>query len=145
LKTRNPEQTRTAVLAAAERLFSERGFAGTSMRDLAHASGISQPLIHHHFGSKEALYSAVKQRALEQLRALWMGKSSVVRPLKIEQRVRLLVEFYRKNPQLLRLLSWARLEGDVNPWPGEAQAGPVARDPLMMVAALLFLFDGVEA
>ena len=59
---RDSEATRCAALDAAQHLFAEKGFAGTSMRDIAALSGVSQPLIHYHFGSKEGLYRAVKER-----------------------------------------------------------------------------------
>ena len=64
-RVRDPEGTRAAVLAAAERLFAEQGFANTSLRDISCTSGVSHPLIHHHFGSKEGLYQAVKRRLVE--------------------------------------------------------------------------------
>src|SRR4051794_26609488 len=64
-RVRNPEGTKRAVIDAARRLFAERGFAGTSMRDIANDSGVSQPLIQHHFGSKDQLYSAVIHRSIQ--------------------------------------------------------------------------------
>ena len=144
-KTRDSERTRSAVMRAAERLFAERGFAGTSMRDLAEASGISQPLIHHHFGSKDALYHAVKDRALRQLDAWWRRHGGNGRPADLQQAVRLLVECFRRNPRLLRLLSWARLEGDPSLWPGEIELRSRRQDPVMLAAVLLVLLEGAEA
>ncbi len=47
--------TRTAILDAAETLFAERGFAGTSVRDIVRASDCSPPSLYHFFGSKENL------------------------------------------------------------------------------------------
>ena len=50
-----PIGTRDAILDAAERLFAERGFAGTSVRDIVRASDSSAPSLYHFFGSKENL------------------------------------------------------------------------------------------
>lgn len=43
------------VLRAAMQLFSERGFAGTSIRDIARESGYTNPALYKHFASKEEL------------------------------------------------------------------------------------------
>ncbi len=43
------------ILCAAAELFATRGFHGTSMRELADASGLRAPSIYEHFGSKEQL------------------------------------------------------------------------------------------
>lgn len=47
---------RTRILAAARRLFPERGYEGTTMRAIAAAAGVDVALIGHHFGSKRALW-----------------------------------------------------------------------------------------
>lgn len=47
--------TREAILEAAEELFAERGFAGTSVRDIVRVSRSSPPSLYHFFGSKENL------------------------------------------------------------------------------------------
>src|SRR5262245_18182821 len=43
------------ILRAAMKLFSERGFAGTSIRDIAQESGYTNPALYKHFASKEEL------------------------------------------------------------------------------------------
>ncbi|MBW2548946.1 MAG: helix-turn-helix transcriptional regulator [Deltaproteobacteria bacterium] len=54
-----PEQrntgTREIILEAAERLFAERGFAATSVRDIVGEADTSAPSLYHFFGSKENL------------------------------------------------------------------------------------------
>lgn len=52
-------ETREQCLAAAERLFADGGFAGTGMRDIAAAAGVTVATLAYHFGSKEKLYGAV--------------------------------------------------------------------------------------
>lgn len=47
--------TRELILETAEHLFAERGFAGTSVRDIVGEAGISAPSLYHFFGSKENL------------------------------------------------------------------------------------------
>jgi AcrR family transcriptional regulator len=50
------ESTKTAIREAATRLFAERGFTATSVRDIAQLAGANQALVIRYFGSKEALF-----------------------------------------------------------------------------------------
>lgn len=60
--------TATARLRdAAVRLFGERGFARTSVRDIAAAAGVSPALVIHHFGSKDGLRDECDRWMLAQL------------------------------------------------------------------------------
>ena len=57
--------SRARLRDAAVRLFAERGVAGTSVRDIAEAAGVTAGLITHHFGSKERLKAAVDELMVE--------------------------------------------------------------------------------
>ncbi len=119
-RVRDPEGTQTAIIDAAERLFAENGFAATSMRDISNASGVSHPLIHHHFGSKEELYNAVKRRLVEgYAKQFPRAARAVHRPIGVRAEMRRLMAFLGDNPMLLRLCLRTRLEGDSQVWPGE--------------------------
>jgi len=59
--------TKERILDAAERLFSERGFAATSMRAVTSAAGVNLAAVHYHFGSKDALLDEVLGRRLGPL------------------------------------------------------------------------------
>ncbi len=70
-KSRKGELTAERILDAAEEIFAERGYAGTTLRKVATAVGIRIPSLYNHFESKEALYAAVLERNLQPvLRAL---------------------------------------------------------------------------
>ena len=56
------EPVRERLLDTAERLFSERGFEATSVRDLASAAGCNVASVNYYFGSKERLYEEVFRR-----------------------------------------------------------------------------------
>ena len=49
--------TRKRILAEASALFAQKGYHGTSTREIAGAVGIQQPSLFHHFNSKEAIMS----------------------------------------------------------------------------------------
>jgi len=54
--------TRSALLDAAERLFSERGVSNTSMNQVAEAAGVTRGAIYHHFHNKLDLIDALMER-----------------------------------------------------------------------------------
>jgi AcrR family transcriptional regulator len=60
------ERTRAAIVKAAKRIFGERGFAATTMDDIAASARVAKGALYHHFTSKEALFEAVfEQTSLE--------------------------------------------------------------------------------
>lgn len=54
------------ILLAAEKVFAERGFAATSMQDIAQEAGLPKSNLHYYFATKEDLYRAVLQSLLEE-------------------------------------------------------------------------------
>jgi AcrR family transcriptional regulator len=58
-KLRRGPLTRKQILDASLRLFSEKGFARTSVRDIAQAAGITDAAIYYHFESKRELFEAL--------------------------------------------------------------------------------------
>jgi len=48
-------EKKVQIMEAAERLFAEKGFAGTSVRDIAEAANVNLAMISYYFGSKEKL------------------------------------------------------------------------------------------
>jgi AcrR family transcriptional regulator len=84
--------TRKKLLDAAERLFAEQGYDGTSLRDIADMSKQHLALSTYHFGTKEKLFAEVIQRraevmtdiriaALEEIDVASMSQSDAVRAL----------------------------------------------------------------
>jgi len=53
------ENTRNEIINHALTLFSERGYDGVSMRDIAKSVGIQAPSIYNHFISKEAIFNSI--------------------------------------------------------------------------------------
>lgn len=61
------ESTRERILDVAERLFAQRGLAGTAVRDIAREAGLTAPSLYNHFEGKQALYEAVIARGVQPL------------------------------------------------------------------------------
>ncbi|MCF8042575.1 MAG: TetR/AcrR family transcriptional regulator [Desulfarculaceae bacterium] len=62
-----PNSGKDKLALNALELFAERGFAGTSIRDIAKATGLSISNIYHHFGNKEGLLLAILKTSSERL------------------------------------------------------------------------------
>jgi len=67
--TRPSADTRARLLAAAERLFAERGYTKVSVRAIAAAAGVNWSLVGYHFRGKEGLLSEVYRRHCTTLNA----------------------------------------------------------------------------
>jgi AcrR family transcriptional regulator len=113
-RTRRGPYTRQQILDASLRLFSERGFARTTVRDIARQAGITDAAIYYHFDSKRELLEAlVEERGfltslqnLERVEAelplremvLWMSASAI--------------NLMDENRDFLRLIIMEGLGGD---------------------------------
>ena len=68
------EETRASLLATARKVFSERGYADTSMDDLTAQAGLTRGALYHHFGDKKGLLLAV----VEQIDAEMDGRLQAI-------------------------------------------------------------------
>ncbi len=62
-----PRDTRTDILDAAERLFAEKGFDGTAIREIIRAANVNVAAVHYHYGSKEEVLRGVTDRIVGPL------------------------------------------------------------------------------
>ena len=62
--------TKDRVITAATTLFAERGFHGTTMRDIAERAGVNVAAGNYHYGSKKALYLEVLRAQFADIRAM---------------------------------------------------------------------------
>lgn len=69
-----------ALLAVAIRVFTERGYDGTTMEDLAAALGITKSSIYHHVSGKEEILSRALDRALDALEAVLVQARASAEP-----------------------------------------------------------------
>jgi AcrR family transcriptional regulator len=96
---------RLRILEAAVRSFAEHGYAGTMTAAVAREAGVTQPLVHHHFGSKEGLWKAAMAHLFGDLPMLDVETQ---RASSTEDLLRRLIEpFVRLSairPELLRVI-----------------------------------------
>ena len=64
IKTASSPDYRAKIGTVAEALFAERGFDGTSIREIAEHTGATKALIYHYYDNKEALYQTLLEDAV---------------------------------------------------------------------------------
>ncbi|MBI2838322.1 MAG: TetR/AcrR family transcriptional regulator [Acidobacteria bacterium] len=94
------------ILTKALRLFSSRGYHATSVREICQAAGVTKPTLYHFFGSKEGVYRALVDGALEDFKerltiALSRAGSAEER---LKRMARLYFEGGQRNPDLMRFI-----------------------------------------
>ncbi|MFK7991647.1 MAG: TetR/AcrR family transcriptional regulator [Sandaracinaceae bacterium] len=140
-------ETRARVLAAALSLFSEHGRSGVSIRAIGREAGVTLGTVHHHFGSKEDLYTAcmeVMYEGIRQLRDSLLIKVATKPNIEdaIEEIIRASFAFGLEHDKTARLalrtvldqghLDDAYREGTQRPMiaeVGQLLAGPTGHDP----------------
>lgn len=101
---------RDRILLAALDEFAARGFDGASTTAIARRSGVTQPLIHYHFGSKEGVWRATVNELFARLGREFQAAVLANPPGKGNARgtflalIREFVRFCGKYPQFPRLL-----------------------------------------
>lgn len=99
------DSTPERILDAAEMLFAEYGYEGTTLRQIAQRVGIKEPSIYAHFAGKEAVYGAVIDRALQPFHAemeSWIKTEMTVRDLLVIPRK--LLELHSRHPYAARIM-----------------------------------------
>ena len=101
------QDAKEKLLAAATRLFAEKGFAGVSIRQLAEAAGVNSAMISYYYGGKEGLYEAVLTTQYERLLTKFEAIAALEAPVK--EKIRQYAEVIRLNhtaeqPLMARLI-----------------------------------------
>ena len=123
------EDRRLQIVKVAMRLFSERGFRGTTTKVIAQAAGVSEAIIFRHFATKDDLYTAIidsKACAGASPVATESGQPFNVEAIRhkvsdamqerddravFERLALTMMEHHQADPEFLRLLMYSALEG----------------------------------
>lgn len=107
------------ILDAAESLFLEKGFVATTMNDIGEAAEFSRATLYHYFPSKESIYVAILERAMDVLiaDAANATEAAAAATEKIEGLKDALLAFMQRKQNFFRLYFVTRCE--VTPYLGE--------------------------
>jgi TetR/AcrR family transcriptional regulator len=108
---------RLQLIEAAIDLFSRKGFAGTTTKEIALAAGVSEAIIFRHFATKRDLYTAIIEHNIHSTRArqVLAGIEACMNRRDDEGLFRLIakeiIEWHRKDARFDKLMLHASLEG----------------------------------
>ena len=106
--------TRSLILKNSIQLFSEQGYEGVSMRNIADAANISAPGLYNHFKDKQSLYLEVISDSFENksdlLRQAVSGNDKPI--VRLERFVACLSGIFNDDPDFRRLMQRELLDGD---------------------------------
>jgi TetR/AcrR family transcriptional regulator len=124
---RKRRQNEAKILAAAEMVFAERGFAAATTSAIARLAGMPKANLHYYFRTKQALYD----RVLDEILALWIDTAEAIRPeadpkTALSDYIAAKFEFSRRRPQASKVFAneilhgaprvRRRLSGDLKAW-----------------------------
>ncbi len=106
-KKRNPEKTRQKIHEAALAEFTDHGYGGARVDNIAERAGVNKRMLYHYFGSKEGLFLFVLEQAYDKIRSNEEKlKLENLSPKEaIQELVNFTVNYFIKHPEFIRLLN----------------------------------------
>ncbi len=102
------QETESRILLAALRLFSQKGYAATSMRAIAKEADISLGLTYNYFSSKEDLLKAIILQSLEEIKKSMQAGGG--KELKLETLMANMLAVVQENQEFWRLFHHLRMQ-----------------------------------
>src|SRR4029450_8289496 len=128
---RDPQRTRTRILAAALAEFSAHGFAGARVARIARRARINKRMLYHYFGNKDDLFREIFDRKLRE-RAGWITEA----PMDLGESLAYWFEMACEDSDWIPLIQWEALglgggalirEGGRPGSPAQGPGGPARR------------------
>jgi AcrR family transcriptional regulator len=98
-------ERREQLIEIARGAFSERGFDGASVEEIATRAEVSKPVVYEHFGGKEGLYAVVVDREVQQLLGMMRDALTAGQPrVLLEQAAFALLDYVEQSSDGFRIL-----------------------------------------
>ena len=102
------EETRSAILDAALKLFSERGFEGAAMRDIAALAGVEHSLLRYHYSDKATLWREALSRLITHMNAHMATGWRATEGMPVVERFKVILRHYvrycARHPEHARIM-----------------------------------------
>lgn len=133
------DERREQILKAARQVFVRKGLAATKIADIAAAAGTSHGLVYHYFPSKEAVYSAIVEEALEGSMLVTAG--ALEQPGTPWERIRwaceLMLTGVRTSPEYFLIIVQTFTNLDVMPEEAKAALRRRGAEPFIYLVQLI--------
>lgn len=115
MKTRmRHDERRAAIVASAIHIFAEKGFRGTTTRELAASLGVTEPVLYQHFETKNGIYEAIIEAKIaegsKRIADLEKSVQSADDRAVFTQIAGMILDRYDRDPDFIRLLLFSALE-----------------------------------
>lgn len=115
LQVKKGERTRSSIMAAAHRLFLNKGYSATSMRAIADESGLALGSIYNHFANKEEIFEAIliaRHPFQDMVPALQAAQGKTVEELVQDAARQMLTGLGQRRDVLhIMFIEWVEFEG----------------------------------
>jgi AcrR family transcriptional regulator len=115
LQVKKGERTRSSIMAAAHRLFLNKGYSATSMRAIADESGLALGGIYNHFANKEEIFEAIliaRHPFQDMVPALQAAQGKTVEELVQDAARQMLTGLGQRRDVLhIMFIEWVEFEG----------------------------------
>jgi AcrR family transcriptional regulator len=109
------ERSRDRILRAALEEFATRGFDGTTTAEIARRAGVTQPLVHYHFATKDALWETTMEAAFAGVLESFDGVLAELADLGLIDQLKVLVRRYVRfcaaHPEIGRIVTHEGVQG----------------------------------
>ena len=114
--TRDSEQSKLRILAAAEMEFAEKGLYGARVDRIAENAQINKRMLYAYFGHKECLYKQVLAQVYKRMELIEreIVNSQYTGQTLIRNIICAYFEFLQSNPSFVNILMWENLNHGVN-------------------------------
>jgi AcrR family transcriptional regulator len=127
--------TRGRILVAAREAFADRGFEGTTVREVATRAGVDAALVHHYFGSKQRLFVAAMEFPVD-VAQVFASLATGPRDALGERMVRTIVEIWDRPTVRPLILGIAR-SATTDPTAAAMFRGVLVDGPLRAISRVL--------
>ena len=128
--------TKQRLLEAALELFTEKGFAGASTREIVERAGVTKPVLYYHFSSKENLYRVLIEEDFARFNRD-LGRITEEETTAREKLLRIAaynLEHCRRHPEEVKLALMAFYRGDT--FAPEVDIVSLARDSIVLISGV---------
>ena len=110
------QERREAIIEAAVNLFAQRGFRGTTTREIAAAVGVTEPVLYQHFATKRDLYTAIIDWKSQEAEREYGQQLEAAAQANDDRQyltalATIILHWYTEDPAFVRLLLYSGLEG----------------------------------
>ena len=138
--TETSSTVRTSILQNAIRLFGDRGYAATAVRDICEAAGCKKPALYYHFQSKAGLYLSAVEEELRNLQTIVADSDGDSVRERLIQAHRAVMAHAKSEPHAVRLL----LGVELGPEDGRPAFDRVGARQMNLKLVQMLLAEGVE-